>query len=396
MKFGIFYEHSVSRPWSEISEWRAYHQALEQICLADELGFDQVWEVEHHFLEEYSHSSAPEVFLAAAAAQTKNIHICQGIALCLPEVNHPARIAERAAALDIISNGRLEFGTGRSATWTELGGFHVEPDDTKEQWDEVIRAIPRMWTEEAFEWEGKYFSMPARNVLPKPVQKPHPPMWVAVSSPETAIQAAERGMGLLGVAFGTPEAYEQRVRDYRRIIQSADPVGQFVNNQVNALGWMYCGESEEEAQRVGGPGAMAFMDAAAHLSGVGAVYPSPAYGSQASTIQLRNRHRVAPAARHDRHARPGHRGAAALGGDRRRPHGVPDQLRPGDPAREDTRLAEALRRRSDACLRGRGAAADHYAAGLRRRRGGGPARARAGGGRGRRLGAPSRLRAHSG
>ena len=289
VKFGIFYEHSVSRPWSEISEWRAYHQALEQICLADELGFDQVWEVEHHFLEEYSHSSAPEVFLTAAAAQTKNIHICQGIALCLPEVNHPARIAERAAALDIISNGRLEFGTGRSATWTELGGFHVEPDDTKEQWDEVIRAIPRMWTEEAFEWKGKYFSMPARNVLPKPVQKPHPPMWVAVSSPETAIQAAERGMGLLGVAFGTPEAYEQRVRDYRRIIQSADPVGQFVNNQVNALGWMYCGESEEEAQRVGGPGAMAFMDAAAHLSGVGAVYPSPAYGSQASAIQLRNR-----------------------------------------------------------------------------------------------------------
>ena len=111
MKFGIFYEHSVSRPWTDISEWRAYHQALEQICLADELGFDQVWEVEHHFLEEYSHSSAPEVFLSAAAAMTKNIHICQGIALCLPQINHPARIAERAAALDIISNGRLEFGT---------------------------------------------------------------------------------------------------------------------------------------------------------------------------------------------------------------------------------------------------------------------------------------------
>ncbi len=289
MKFGIFYEHSVSRPWSEISEWRAYHQALEQICLADELGYDQVWEVEHHFLEEYSHSSAPEVFLAAAAAQTKNIHIGQGIALYLPGVNHPARIAERAAALDIISNGRLEFGTGRSATWTELGGFQVEPDDTKEQWDEVIRAIPRMWTEESFEWDGKYFQMPARNVLPKPVQQPHPPMWVAVSSPETAIQAAERGLGLLGVSIGTPEEYEQRVRDYRRIIGSADPVGKFVNNQVNAVGWMYCGESEEEARRVGGPGAMAFANSASHLSGVGSVYPSPAYGSQANAVQLRNR-----------------------------------------------------------------------------------------------------------
>lgn len=289
MKFGIFYEHSVSRPWSEISEWRAYHQALEQICLADELGFDQVWEVEHHFLEEYSHSSAPEVFLAAAAAQTKRIHIGQGIALCLPGINHPARIAERAAALDIISNGRLEFGTGRSATWTELGGFRVRPDDTKEMWDEVIRAIPRMWTEEIFSWKGKYFEMPARAILPKPVQQPHPPMWVAVSSPETAIQAAERGMGLLGVSLGTPEEYAQRIRDYRRIIRDCEPVGKFVNNQVNGVGWMYCGESDEEAMRVGGAGAAAFMNAAAHLTGVGAVYPSPAYGSQASAIQLRTR-----------------------------------------------------------------------------------------------------------
>jgi alkanesulfonate monooxygenase SsuD/methylene tetrahydromethanopterin reductase-like flavin-dependent oxidoreductase (luciferase family) len=289
MKFGIFYEHSVKRPWSDISEWRVYHQGLEQICLADELGFDQVWEVEHHFLEEYSHSSAPEVFLSAAAAQTRNIHIGQGIALCLPPVNHPARIAERAAALDIISNGRLEFGTGRSATWTELGGFRTEPDDTKDMWDEVIRAIPRMWTEEIFEWDGQYFSMPARAILPKPVQKPHPPMWVAVSSPETAIQAAERGMGLLGVSIGTPDQYRQRIADYRRIIKNPDPVGQFVNEQVNGVGWMYCGESDEEAQQVGAPGAAAFMRAAAHLTGVGNIYPSSAYSSQANAIQLRDR-----------------------------------------------------------------------------------------------------------
>src|SRR5262245_11939198 len=123
MKLGIFYEHSVQRPWSDISEWRVYHQGLEQVCVAEEVGFDQVWEVEHHFLEEYSHSSAPEVFLAAVATQTKAIHIGQGVNVCLPPMNHPARIAERAATLDIISNGRLEFGTGRSATWTELAGF---------------------------------------------------------------------------------------------------------------------------------------------------------------------------------------------------------------------------------------------------------------------------------
>lgn len=286
MKFGIFYEHSVKKPWSRESELRAYHQALEQIELADELGFDQVWEVEHHFLEEYSHSSAPEVFLAAAAARTKRIRIGQGISVCLPPMNHPARIAERAAALDLISNGRLEFGTGRSATWTEVGGFGIDPDATKEMWDEVVRAIPRMWTEDEFEWNGKYFKMPPRNVLPKPIQDPHPPMWVAVSSPETAVQAAERGIGMLGVTLGTPADYKRLVSDYRRIIKHCDPVGKFVNNQVNAASWMYCGEDENEARAVGGGAAFNFFRTAAHLVGLGGIYPSHAYTAHANATAL--------------------------------------------------------------------------------------------------------------
>ncbi|MGH7779338.1 MAG: LLM class flavin-dependent oxidoreductase [Candidatus Binataceae bacterium] len=286
MKFGIFYEHSVQKPWTRESELRAYHQALEQIELADELGFDQVWEVEHHFLEEYSHSSAPEVFLAAAAARTKRIRIGQGIAVCLPPMNHPARIAERAAALDLISNGRLEFGTGRSATWTEVGAFGIDPDATKEMWDEVIRAIPRMWTEDEFEWNGKYFKMPPRNVLPKPIQDPHPPMWVAVSSPETAVQAAERGIGMLGVTLGTPADYKRLVSDYRRIIKHCDPVGKFVNNQVNAASWMYCGEDENEARAVGGGAAFHFFRTAAHLVGLGGIYPSHAYTAHANATAL--------------------------------------------------------------------------------------------------------------
>src|SRR5215472_13384491 len=212
MKFGIFYEHSVEKPWSRDSELRAYHQALEQIELADELGFDQVWEVEHHFLEEYSHSSAPEVFLSAAAARTKGIHLGHGISVCLPPMNHPARIAERAAALDILSGGRLEFGTGRSATWTELGGFRANPDDTKKSWDEFVHCIPKMWMQERFSYEGKYFSMPSRAVLPKPYQKPHPPMWVAVTSPGTELDAADRGIGSLGVTFTTFAEQEAKVK----------------------------------------------------------------------------------------------------------------------------------------------------------------------------------------
>ncbi len=277
MKFGIFHELSVGRPWHALSEHEVYHNALEQIELADQLGFDQTWAVEHHFLEEYSHCSAPEVFLAAAAARTKRIRLGQGISVVLPPFNHPIRCAERAAALDIISNGRLEFGTGRSATWTELGGFGCDPDLTKEMWAEAVAAIPKMWTQETFSWQGKYFSTPERSILPKPVQKPHPPMWVAVSSPETAIQAAERGIGCLGVSIGTPQEYRKRVEDYRRVIKSCEPVGSFVNNQVNGVTFMYVDETDEEAGVWGTKLAYTFAYLAAHLVGISSIYPSPAY-----------------------------------------------------------------------------------------------------------------------
>ena len=289
MKFGIFYEHSVMKPWDDGSEQRVYAQAVEQVVAADELGFDQVWEVEHHFLEEYSHSPAPEVFLSYCAALTKQIRLGHGIALMLPPVNHPARVAERAAALDILSGGRLEFGTGRSATWTELGAFRCEPDDTKEMWDECTRAVVKMWTSDNFSWQGKHFSMPPRNVIPKPIQKPHPPLWVAVQSPETAVQAGERGMGMLGVTLGAPLDYQQMVKDYRRAIRNCEPVGEFVNEQVNGVAFMHCGEDDGEAKLVGGMAAAQFGVRAAHLVGIGGIYPSPAYHSHASAAPLRTR-----------------------------------------------------------------------------------------------------------
>lgn len=289
MKFGIFFEHSVLKPWDELSEARVYKQAVDQVVVADEVGFDQAWEVEHHFLEEYSHSPAPEVFLSYVAARTERIRLGHGIALMLPPVNHPARIAERAATLDILSDGRLEFGTGRAATWTELGGFRCEPDDTKEMWDECTRAVVKMWTTDNFAWNGKHLSMPPRNVIPKPLQKPHPPLWVAVQSPETAVQAGERGMGMLGVTLGAPLDYQQMVKDYRRAIRRCEPVGEFVNEQVNGVAFMYCGENNQEAQAVGTMATAQFAQRAAQLVGVGAIYPSPAYHAHSSAAPLRNR-----------------------------------------------------------------------------------------------------------
>src|SRR5213594_4446836 len=120
MQFGIFYEHQLPRPWQEDSEVRLIHEALAQVELADRLGIDYVWEVEHHFLEEYSHSSAPEVFLAAASQRTRNIRLAHGIVQLPPGFNHPARIAERISTLDLISGGRVDFGTGESSSQTEL------------------------------------------------------------------------------------------------------------------------------------------------------------------------------------------------------------------------------------------------------------------------------------
>src|ERR1700687_894088 len=104
MRFGIFYEHQLPRPWGEGSELKLFQDALDQVELGDRLGIDYAWEVEHHFLEEYSHSSAPEVFLAAASQRTKRIRLGHGIVQLT--TNHPARVAERVSTLDLVGGGR--------------------------------------------------------------------------------------------------------------------------------------------------------------------------------------------------------------------------------------------------------------------------------------------------
>lgn len=276
MKFGLSVELSVPRPFTPGAEQQVYKNALDYIALADKIGFDQVWTVEHHFLEEYSHSSAPEVFMAAAAMMTERIRLCFGIAVCIPEFQSPVRIAEKAAALDIISNGRVEVGTGRSGTWVELGGFGVSLDDTKKTWDEYVRMLPKMWTQERFSWNGRSFSMPERAILPKPIQKPHPPLWVAVTSPGTEVDAGERGLGCLALSFGGLSAYEKKIKTYRHAIQNCDPVGEFVNEQVNAVNFLYCHEDSAHARTVGKRLAASFSSAGAQPMDV-KEYPTETY-----------------------------------------------------------------------------------------------------------------------
>ena len=279
MKFGIFFEMSTPRPFSNGIEKQVYDNALEQARLADELGFDYVWAVEHHFLEEYSHCSAPEVVLAAVAGQTSRIRVGHGAVVCVPEMNHPIRVAERAAALDIISGGRLEFGTARSSTWTELGGFEADPDHTKKSWDEYVRVLPRMWSDETFSYDGLSFSMPERAVLPKPVQKPHPPMWVTVTSPGTELDAADRGLGCLGVAAAGYDEQERRTKEYHRRIQQCDPVSSVVNDNVTTLNFLYCHEDPATAAARGMQMVGLFGLANSHLLWTREAYPTRAYQS---------------------------------------------------------------------------------------------------------------------
>src|SRR5215470_15047682 len=172
MQFGIFYEHQLPRPWTDGAEQQLFQEALEQVELADRLGIDYAWEVEHHFLEEYSHSSAPEVFLAACSQRTKRIRLGHGVTLMAPGYNHPARVAERIATLDLVSDGRVDWGTGESSSRIELEGFGVSYLEKRDAWEEAVREAARMLCMEPYPgYQGRFFSMPHRNVVPKPLQK---------------------------------------------------------------------------------------------------------------------------------------------------------------------------------------------------------------------------------
>lgn len=229
MKFSLFYEMQISEP-TRRAEARLFHDCLEQAVLADQLGYRTIWEVEHHGLYEYSHSSAPEVFLSFVAARTKRIRVGHGVTLLPFRYNHPIRIAERIATLDILSEGRLDWGTGKSSSLVEQVAFENDLATLHEQWQEAVEIIPRMWASDVFEHKGKFFSIAPIQVVPKPVQEPHPPMFAACTKPESAAAVGRLGLGALNFAFGNDEYLTAKVEEYRRAVATAAPVGRKVNN----------------------------------------------------------------------------------------------------------------------------------------------------------------------
>jgi alkanesulfonate monooxygenase SsuD/methylene tetrahydromethanopterin reductase-like flavin-dependent oxidoreductase (luciferase family) len=248
MKIGLFYELQTPRPWSSDSEHNTIQEALEQIELADELGIHYVWAVEHHFLEEYCHCSAPEVFLAAASQRTKRIRLGHGIVLMPPQVNHPARIAERIATLDHVSNGRVDFGTGEGTSEIELGAFGLDRGMKRAAWEEGLRAVVGMMTEDIFPGtSGQYVDFPRRSVIPKPYQEPHPPIWMACNRREKIVEAARMGLGALNFSFGVkPELAQKYVDAYREEFGEGEPMGKAPNRNLAVVtGFMCTGDSSE-------------------------------------------------------------------------------------------------------------------------------------------------------
>src|SRR4051812_47101054 len=269
MRFSIFYEHQLPRPWHAGSEHRLLAEALEQVELADRLGFDAVWAAEHHALEEYAHASAPGVFLGAASQRTRDIRLGLAGLPLPPGYQHPARVAETAAMLDLVSGGRAELGTAETEAGAELAAFGVDRDARRAQWAEALGAATRMMAETPFAGiDGAAVRMPPRTLVPKPVQQPHPPLWVTCARREQVRLAAEHGVGAQGLAFVEPEEAATWVDEYYGIVTSERcvPAGLAVNANVAVALPMHVHADEAEAIQRGIDGAHFFAFAQGHYT----------------------------------------------------------------------------------------------------------------------------------
>jgi alkanesulfonate monooxygenase SsuD/methylene tetrahydromethanopterin reductase-like flavin-dependent oxidoreductase (luciferase family) len=247
MQFGLLYE--TQRPFEGTNiDWNTlYKETLEQCELADQMGFDNLWFVEHHFLTGFSGSPCPEVIFGALSQITKRIRIGFGVSI-LP-YHHPIRVAERVAMVDQLTDGRVEFGTGRSNAYEQMG-LGIDPRDTRAMWEESITMLPQIWQTDEFSWEGRFWKVPPRRVLPKPYQKPHPRMYLACTQTESFKLAAEKGIGVLSSSTYATSVLAEHVKIYRENVKHAKPVGAFVNafwgNNVHA----FCGEDNQEAREL--------------------------------------------------------------------------------------------------------------------------------------------------
>lgn len=256
MEFGIFLQAHVPARRVEQDPTYEHYAIMREVELAvaaDKAGFKYVWASEHHFLHEYSHLSDSGAFLAYVAALTERIHLATGIRNLSPRVNHPVRVAEEVAMMDHLTGGRFELGTGRGAGWHEVQGFDI-PDTkvTKGWWHEVIRQLPKMWRDTEYEYpDGEHFRVPGkRMILPKPYKRSHPPMWVAAGNPQTWEDAGHLGLGAIGFSIGSVDSMGPKAEAYKKAVASADPIGEWVNDNVMTTNVAIVMEDGDKAREV--------------------------------------------------------------------------------------------------------------------------------------------------
>ncbi|GHB54075.1 luciferase [Streptomyces cirratus] len=277
MEFSVIFEAQLADPTVE-REHQVIRDCVEQAVLAEEVGFDRIWAVEHHALRWYAHMSAPEIFLTFVAARTRTIRIGHGV-VCMPfRFNHPVRVAERAAMLDLLSGGRLDLGAGRGGTTQETSLFEVDKERTTAEVEEALRIIGRAWREEELEYHGELLDIGPHPVLPRPAQRPHPPLFLACSRTETLEQAAELGVGALVMGFAGPGPIAQMRAAYDAAIARRDG-GRLVSSAVNDHFSVLCPtivlDDPREARRIGIRGQRFFAQSIGHWYG-GAGVPDEA------------------------------------------------------------------------------------------------------------------------
>jgi alkanesulfonate monooxygenase SsuD/methylene tetrahydromethanopterin reductase-like flavin-dependent oxidoreductase (luciferase family) len=269
VQFSMIFEAQVADA-DAAGEQRVIRDCVEQAVLAEAMGFDRVWAVEHHCLKWYAHMSAPEVFLTWVAAKTSRIRIGHGV-VCMPfNYNHPIRVAERAAMLDVLSEGRLDLGAGRGATLAEMSAMGVDPDRTYAEVEEALRMIGSMWRGdggEHFEWHGGSLRVSEHAILPRPVQMPHPPLYLACTKQDTVALAAEYGIGSLVLGFSGPDDVAALRRIYDDTIKVRTKK-RFVSSEVNDHFAALCPtivlDDGDAALQVGARGQRFFAQSLAH------------------------------------------------------------------------------------------------------------------------------------
>ena len=249
MQIGLFYQIQVPKPWNAESETKRYWEMLEEVSYAEEMGMESVWFVEHHFRSEWSHSSAPDLTLAAISQRTEKMRL--GIAVTLAPLHHPLHVASRMATLDILSKGRVNVGLGRSGYPYQMQPYGTDLKDVSGMLEEFLDILPGAWTQEEFSYDGQYFQIPPREVVPKPFQKPHPPIWQACSQDDTARKVGQQGLGCLAQTSVGPERAQQIIQLYREAIKDPQPATQVVYEKVagNTVG--LCAENRQKARERG-------------------------------------------------------------------------------------------------------------------------------------------------